>query len=87
MNTGDKCPSFEEAHDFLTGNLAEVIQTGATEALAEWLASCRDGYAEAKAHRQLMELATRCETEFRKERDRQRAENEEMRDFYRRQAA
>lgn len=87
MNAGENNPRTEEASEFLTENMAEVVKTEAIAIIADWLSGWRDGYAEAKAHRELMELAARCETQMRKAREEERAEVAEMRDFHRRHAA
>lgn len=53
------CPN--ETGTWLAENFADVVQTGALEIIGDWLAGPRDGYAEAKAHRELMELAKKCD--------------------------
>lgn len=65
-----------ETGTWIAENMAEVIQTGAIEIIGDWLAGPRDGYAETKLHRELMELAEKCERQIldTEERDRRNAE-------------
>lgn len=79
----EAAPDFGEVSDFLAEHMPDEIRDGATELLADYLSGMRDGYAEAKAHRQLMELAGRCDDQLRKKRAADKAANDEMRNFYR----
>lgn len=52
------CPN--ETGTWLAENMADDVQTNALEIIGDFITSSMDGYAEAKAHRKLMELAARC---------------------------
>lgn len=58
------CPN--ETGTWLSENMAEEVKTAAIEIIGDWLASPRDGYAEAKLHREMMEFAGKCDDAIRR---------------------
>ena len=67
------CPN--EIGTWLAENMAEEVQVAAIEILGDWLAGPRDGYAEAKFHRELMEFAKKCETAIERHETKAREDN------------
>jgi hypothetical protein len=54
------CPN--ETGTFLADYCADMIHERAIDMLADYLTGSRDGYAEAKLHRLIVDLAERCES-------------------------
>lgn len=52
------CPN--ETGTWLAENRDDFIKENAIEIIGDFITSSMDGYAEAKAHRKLMELARKC---------------------------
>jgi hypothetical protein len=56
---------YVDATEWLAEQMGAEIRTASIAIVADWMTGPRDGYAEAKAHRQLMQLAEQCREKFR----------------------
>ena len=60
----EQATQYVDATEWLAEQMGTEIRTASIEILADWLTGPRDGYAEAKAHRQFMQLAEQCRHQF-----------------------